>query len=535
MIYSKLLNSLIIIFILLLASCATEKTTIEDIKTPLDTKKEAQKSLAYPVYYGLPRKVMVFPWNISKVDLDKYPHFRNLQIGFGISNRLLDELFQSGQFELIEEKQAVISRMLQQMQQCTTGLCNNNYAPMQKLPSPTYIVYPEVYHVGVEKNVSIKGLSSEAKLTTEIGVQINFVDVKSGTTRSLGSAIGSHPNSQKSTILSNPKIDFSQSALGKAAEKAIKMALIKSIKNLPPESQKSSPPIRPDNSNNSATIAVTDLPGSITNIANRESPKDNSIIKAIKTAEKSSTKKDISTFMDKNNFHAFIIGNNQYQHVTKLETAVNDANEIASVLKNDYGFKTEVLIDATRQEIIAKFDSLRKKLKKKDKLLIYYAGHGYYDESADRGYWLPVNSTTDNTAEWISNIDITDKVRSIQAEHVIVISDSCYSGTLTRGLYIDLRPTETLSEYHYRMMTKPARTVMTSGGLEPVSDGGRGNHSVFAGAFLDSLKANKKAIDGMALFNQVKTQVTASAEQTPEYSDIKRAGHKGGDFIFIKR
>ena len=127
----KFTHLLILVVFLLLLSCASEETVYEDHDaTKQVVSTQQKKQLEYPEYKGYPRRVMVYPWNISKVDLEKYPHFRNLQIGFGISNRLLDELFASGQFELIEEKQAVMARMLQQMQQCTVGLCESNYAPM---------------------------------------------------------------------------------------------------------------------------------------------------------------------------------------------------------------------------------------------------------------------------------------------------------------------------------------------------------------------------------------------------------------------
>jgi len=224
----------------------------------------------------------------------------------------------------------------------------------------------------------------------------------------------------------------------------------------------------------------------------------------------------------------------EYKYVNKLVTAVNDANEIADVLQKNYGFETDLLINASRQQVIAKLDDLRWTLNKEDKLLIYYAGHGYFDKEADRGYWLPVNASTENTSEWISNTDITDKIKAMKSDHILIVSDSCYSGALTRDLVIDINPRETLSDYHQRMMRKRSRTVMASGGLEPVADGGKNNHSVFAGAFLDTLNENKTVMDGMAIFDKVKREVTLNADQTPQYSNIRKSGHEGGDFLFIR-
>jgi uncharacterized caspase-like protein len=165
-----------------------------------------------------------------------------------------------------------------------------------------------------------------------------------------------------------------------------------------------------------------------------------------------------------------------------------------------------------------------------DNLLIYYAGHGFFDEEAERGYWLPINASIKTSADWVSNADITDKLKALKAKHVIVISDSCYSGTLTRGISKPFKN----SNYLMTISQKRSRTVLTSGGLEPVSDGGGGGHSVFALAFINALKKNDRIMDGTELFSKIRRPVMVNAPQTPQYSDIRFAGHAGGDFIFLK-
>ncbi len=116
------------------------------------------------------------------------------------------------------------------------------------------------------------------------------------------------------------------------------------------------------------------------------------------------------------------------------------------------------------------------------------------------------------------------------AKHVLVVADSCYSGTLTRGVAIKNRD----SGYISRLATKRARVVLTSGGLEPVIDSGGGGHSVFASAFLDALRKNDGILEGTALFSAIRRPVMLNAEQTPEYGDIRMSGHAGGDFLFAR-
>ena len=234
-------------------------------------------------------------------------------------------------------------------------------------------------------------------------------------------------------------------------------------------------------------------------------------------------------------YHALVIGNNNYRELPKLKTAANDAKSVAKLLTDDYGFETKLLLDATRADIFTELGRLRAKLTPNDNLLIYYAGHGILDELGQQGYWLPVDAQADIKANWVSNGDITTSLRAIRAKHVLVVADSCYSGTLVRAVPINIKTSVARKRWIDRMTRKRARTALVSGGLEPVADSGRDGHSVFANAFLAALRANPDVMDGQALYDAIKRPVVLNADQTPQYSDIRRAGHDGGDFIFVRK
>ncbi len=230
-------------------------------------------------------------------------------------------------------------------------------------------------------------------------------------------------------------------------------------------------------------------------------------------------------------YHALVIGNNTYAHLPSLKTAVNDANALARALETDYGFKLKVLKNATRAEILRAMNDYRRSLTHNDNLLIYYAGHGWLDDEADEGYWLPVDADRVDSINWISNSAITNNLRAMKARHVLVVADSCYAGKLTRGIKLAQRG----DGYYEQISQKRSRTVLASGGLEPVADGGgKGNHSIFTSEILKSLKSNQGLMDGAALFAKIQRPVILNSEQKPEYSDIRKAGHDGGDFIFAK-
>jgi hypothetical protein len=234
--------------------------------------------------------------------------------------------------------------------------------------------------------------------------------------------------------------------------------------------------------------------------------------------------------IDFGDYHALVIGNNAYKTLPPLKTAVGDAKAIAEALKTTYGFKVKLLTDAGRNDIIDALDFYVETLTGRDNLLIYYAGHGWLSEDAGRGYWLPVDARKNRRSHWISNATVTDTLKSVQAKHVMVVADSCYSGTLTRGAGVALRT----ADYWKRMVTKRTRVVLSSGGLEPVADSGGGKHSPFAQAFIDTLAGNDAIIDGTQLFTKMRRPVMVAADQTPEYSDARNAGHEGGDFLFVR-
>ena len=238
--------------------------------------------------------------------------------------------------------------------------------------------------------------------------------------------------------------------------------------------------------------------------------------------------------------YALVIGNNAYRQLPKLQTAENDAREVEKLLRENYGFRTKLLLNATRQQIVGALGAYRRDLGPEDKLLIYYAGHGYNDVDAGRAYWLPVDSSREDNSNWISADDITAGTKVIPARHVLVISDSCYSGTLTRGIGEMLPRPSDRDQFLRKMSAGRSRTLMASGGNEPVADGGGGRHSVFANALLRGLRemskdTGKDQFTAAELFRgYIEERVAGSAQQTPEYNPLRNSGHESGDFVFAR-
>lgn len=237
-------------------------------------------------------------------------------------------------------------------------------------------------------------------------------------------------------------------------------------------------------------------------------------------------------------YYALVIGNNSYRHLPQLQTAVADARVVDSILRERYGFETKLLLNATRQDIFQAISFYRQKLDQNDNLLIYYAGHGHFDRDADKAYWLPVDARQEDSANWVIADDITSNVKAIPARHVLIVSDSCYSGTIYRSLgMMTAGEAAERSRFLQKMQAGRSRTLMASGGNEPVSDGGGDGHSVFARVFLTGLiKMERESFTGAELFRDfVQERVAGKADQTPEYNPLRNSGHESGDFVFVRK
>ena len=246
------------------------------------------------------------------------------------------------------------------------------------------------------------------------------------------------------------------------------------------------------------------------------------------------------TFSAKN-YYALIIGDDNFQYWPHIDNAVSDARAVEQELSTHYGFKTTLLLNATREQLLGAFNDLRQRLTPNDNLLVYYAGHGQLVPQIDRGYWIPVDAQTNSDTEWILNEQITDYLQIIPARHIIIIADSCYAGVLTRSSVevpksgLDSGTRLTVLQ---QLSPKRVRTVMTSGGVQPVLDSGVNGHSIFASALLRVLRDNDNILEGNRLFEAISPIVTAQStklgyKQTPTYRAIVFAGHEGGDFIFV--
>jgi len=242
------------------------------------------------------------------------------------------------------------------------------------------------------------------------------------------------------------------------------------------------------------------------------------------------------------NSYALVIGNGAYpvkNSWNPLPGAVNDVREVADVLER-HGFNVTLKIDVTKAEFNKAFsDFIYKSGKDKDnRLLFYYAGHGYTTKSAtgeDLGYLVMLDTPhPENAAEFdLYSVDMVKFVsdsKKIRAKHVLFMFDSCFSGTV-----LNLRNRVTPPHITDRIKN-PVRQFITAGRAdEPVPD-----RSEFKKAFLNLLEGRVEEptpdgyLTGVELGDYLyRTVPKFSQGQHPQHGKIHDQQLNTGDFVFV--
>lgn len=227
---------------------------------------------------------------------------------------------------------------------------------------------------------------------------------------------------------------------------------------------------------------------------------------------------------------AVLIGNNAYANpIPSLDTPIADVTRIAEVLRGRFGYETRIVTDAGKAGIIEALNAVAAEARAEDSVLLFYAGHGYLLDDVKMGYWIPVDASVKTAQGWISNSDISRLLAAIRARQLILVSDSCYSGTLTKEQKVATAANLKLDD----ILRQRSVLVFSSGADEPVSDEGKDGHSIFAWNLIRTLERSGGLTLGTAVWSTVSKGVTGEYPQRPQYGAVVTAGHvEGGDFLF---
>ena len=169
---------------------------------------------------------------------------------------------------------------------------------------------------------------------------------------------------------------------------------------------------------------------------------------------------------------ALLIGVGDYQGgIPKLTSPVKDVQEIGRIMKDKFGYEVRTVLNADKARIVHELNRLILESNDDDSIAIMYAGHGHLVEKTQRGYWIPSKASADDPKQWLSNQDIARALGNISAKQIFLVSDSCYSGTLTREAKIDRTD---IPPDPQAVLGRRSVTALSSGGDEPVARRGQG-------------------------------------------------------------
>lgn len=226
---------------------------------------------------------------------------------------------------------------------------------------------------------------------------------------------------------------------------------------------------------------------------------------------------------------AIAIDDYEDDDLNKLHNCKSDVEAIIGILEDKYSFDPIEFIYkkefTTRSQLYLKLTEYFSNALIDENILLIFAGHGQYNSKTKRAYWQPSDATNNDASGWINISELLDFIGTSEAHHINIISDSCFSGVIFKK--------ESRGGGVNALSSKRSREALTSGGIEKVSDGIKGENSDFTKSIIKILLENEN-MD--LLFNDFSQRVIldfgSEKQQTPEMGSLSGVGHEGGSFVF---
>jgi hypothetical protein len=236
---------------------------------------------------------------------------------------------------------------------------------------------------------------------------------------------------------------------------------------------------------------------------------------------------------------AIVIGINRYDKAPHLNYAVNDARSVAAALPKLGFAAVKMLLDdeATKAEFERViYGDLKGKMKPEDRLFVFFAGHGItvsLPRGGEEGYLLPVDGDPDRPELTAIPMDEVRKLgRRVNARHVFVAIDSCFSGFAISRAAGDA--TQTDADL-IAALEEPVVQVMTAGrkGQQAAEESG---HGLFTRRLLEGLggladrdRRGFVTVTQLAAWLSPRVTRDSGGRQSPQYSALDGEG----DFVFL--
>ncbi|MEN9611308.1 MAG: hypothetical protein RLZZ628_2122, partial [Bacteroidota bacterium] len=217
--------------------------------------------------------------------------------------------------------------------------------------------------------------------------------------------------------------------------------------------------------------------------------------------------------------YALVIGNNAYQHISRLKNAVSDATLMTSTLRS-LGFEVETVTNGTRSEMVAALRRLGKRAAGQHTVaLFYYSGHGL--QVRDENWLVPVDALAESPADvadaCVGLGSVTSQLEQANSGTNVVILDACRNNPFPYGRNTGgglTAPKNVPSGTYIAFSTAPNTTA---------SDGSDGN-SPYTLALSKAMQMPNLEIE--KAFKRIRVEVKATGQTPWENSSLE------GEFYF---
>lgn len=136
---------------------------------------------------------------------------------------------------------------------------------------------------------------------------------------------------------------------------------------------------------------------------------------------------------------ALIIANEDYKNVTPVKCALNDGETFAEYCTKTLGIPESRVIlreNVTYAEMLSALNQLRQyvgTMGDDTDVIVYYAGHGFPDESSKDAFLLPIDGDGFSTVTAYPLKKLYSDLSAMSAGNVMVFLDACFSGATRDG------------------------------------------------------------------------------------------------------
>ena len=243
------------------------------------------------------------------------------------------------------------------------------------------------------------------------------------------------------------------------------------------------------------------------------------------------------------NYYGLFIAVDEYDdnNFQKLANPIYDAKSVSEELAGNYDFEIDTLMNPTKTEILTKLIELSDRFKSSsskknnDHLLIFFSGHGVFDDRFKQGHFAPRDSKYDDPTyeSYLSYADLQNKIDNLHFEHILVVMDACFGGTFDLGLASNIErsgsnkysPVST-NKFIKEKLRYKTRRLIASGRDVPVYDGNINQNSPFVKRFLEALRSD----DNQILTLQKLQQYLDKSNPVP-HSSVFGTNEPGSNFL----